>query len=80
MKSKQFAALGLALALAVSGMATESFAAKKKPSSNGAPSAELRKRAFEQGLKDCRKKWGASLHEVHVEKYYGRWGVVCYHY
>jgi hypothetical protein len=56
--------------------------AKKKPSSNGggAPTEEQRKRAYAQGLKDCRKEWGARLHEVHVEKFYGRWGVVCYHY
>jgi hypothetical protein len=54
--------------------------AKKKSGSGGAPSTEQRKRAYEQGLKDCRKKYGAQLHEVHVEKFYGKWSVVCYHY
>jgi hypothetical protein len=54
--------------------------AKKKSGGGGAPSEELRKRAYAQGLKDCRKQWGDRLHEVHVEKFYGRWSVVCYHY
>jgi hypothetical protein len=56
--------------------------AKKKSNSGGnfTPTAEQRKRAYEQSLKDCRKKYGSQLHEVRVEKFYGRWGAVCYHY
>jgi hypothetical protein len=54
--------------------------AKKKSGGNSAPSEEQRKRAYEQGLKDCRKQWGDRLHEVHIEKFYGRLSVVCYHY
>jgi hypothetical protein len=54
--------------------------AKKRTGGGSAPSEEQRKRAYAQGLKDCRKQWGSQLHEVHVEKYYGKWSVVCYHY
>lgn len=55
--------------------------AKKKSSGGGnAPTEEQRKRAFAQGLIDCRKAYGDHLHEVHVEKFYGKWSVVCYHY
>lgn len=69
----------LAGALALSSLAVPAEAAKKKPS-NATPSAEQRKRAYEEGMKFCRKKYGAQLHFVRVEKYYGRWGAVCYHY
>ena len=53
-------------------------AAKKK--SNSAPTAAQRKQLYAEGLKWCRKKYGAQLHYVRVEKYYGRWAAVCYHY
>ena len=56
------------------------FAKKKSNSGGSAPTEEQRKRAHAQGLKDCRKQWGDRLHEVRVEKFYGRWSVVCYHY
>ncbi len=67
--------LGLAL-IPVDGFA------KKRPaqSSNFTPTAEQRRKAWEQGLKDCRAKYGSNLQEVSVEKYYGKWNVVCYHY
>ena len=78
MKSKYVVALAAALTL--SGFAGEAIAAKKKSSSNGAPTAEQRKILFKQGLASCRKKYGARLHEVRIEKYYGRWSIVCYHY
>lgn len=45
-----------------------------------APTAEQRKKMYAQGLKNCRKKYGSQLHFVRVEKFYGRWGAVCYHY
>jgi hypothetical protein len=72
----------LAVSLIAATMAPGVALAKKKSGSGGSftPTAEQKKRAFEQGLKDCRKKYGAQLHEVHVEKYYGKWNVVCYHY
>lgn len=69
--------VSVSLCLAVPSLAE---AAKKKPGSNATPSAEQRKRAYENGLKSCRKKFGAQLHFVRVEKFYGKWGVVCYHY
>ncbi|MFO1033673.1 MAG: hypothetical protein U1E15_06230 [Hyphomicrobiales bacterium] len=45
-----------------------------------APTAAQRKAAYKRGLEGCRKKYGSSLHSVRVEKYYGKWAVVCYHY
>ena len=78
MKSlKVLLAVTMVAAVMVPGIAE----AKKKPaSSNGAPTAEQRKRAWEEGMKYCRKKYGADLAQVRVEKFYGKWSTVCYHY
>ena len=54
--------------------------AAKKKNNNYTPTAQQRKQAYENGLKSCRKKFGAQLHFVRVEKYYGKWSAVCYHY
>ncbi len=70
----------LATALIAGTVAPDLAFAKKNPSSNGAPTAEQKRKAYENGIKTCRKQWGARLHEVHVEKFYGKWSVVCYHY
>jgi hypothetical protein len=72
----------LMVAVVAASFAPEMAMAKKKSGSsdNFTPTAEQKKRAYEQGLKNCRKKYGSQLHEVHVEKFYGRWGAVCYHY
>jgi hypothetical protein len=35
---------------------------------------------FANGMIGCRKRFGSQLHFVRVEKFYGRWGAVCYHY
>jgi hypothetical protein len=78
MKSKQVVALLAALML--SGFAGEALAAKKKSPSNGAPTAEQRKKLHKLGLQNCRKKYGSRLHEVRIEKFYGRWSTVCYVY
>lgn len=77
MKSNHVVALATALMLA--GFAGDALAAKKS-SSSGAPSAEQRKKLYKEGLASCRKKYGSRLHEVHIEKYYGRWATVCYVY
>lgn len=61
------------------GFAAQVYAAKKK-ASDGAPTEVQRKKAYESGLIECRKKFGAQLHFVRVQKYYGKWSVVCYHY
>jgi hypothetical protein len=70
----------LAVSLIAATVAPGVALAKKKSNGGGTPSEVQRKRAYAQGLKDCRKQWGSQLHEVHVEKYYGKWSVVCYHY
>jgi hypothetical protein len=54
--------------------------AAKKKSSGNTPTAEQRKKMYEEGLKRCRKQFGSQLHFVRVEKFYGRWGAVCYYY
>jgi hypothetical protein len=77
MKSRTLAALAAAIMMA--GIAGDALAAKKS-TANNAPSAEQRKKMYEAGLKSCRKKYGSQLHEVHVEKFYGKWSIVCYHY
>jgi hypothetical protein len=76
MKSKFVVAAATAVML--SGFAGEAFAAKN--ASNGKPTAEQRKQLYQAGLKSCRKRFGAQLHEVRVEKFYGKWAAVCYHY
>ena len=53
---------------------------KKKQSSNGAPTAEQKRAAWERGMVGCRKKYGARLDHVSVEKFYGKWEIVCYAY
>jgi hypothetical protein len=55
-------------------------AKKKKPSGNSAPTAEQRKKMYKEGLEWCRKKVGAQIHYVRIEKKYGKWSFVCYHY
>ncbi len=69
----------LVLSLCFGVFAVEAEAAKKK-GSTGAPTAEQRKVMYANGLKNCRKKFGAQLHQVVIEKFYGRWAAVCYHY
>jgi hypothetical protein len=56
--------------------------AKKRPGggSNSPPTEAQRHAAWERGMKDCRKKYGASLESVTVEKFYGKWSVVCNYY
>jgi hypothetical protein len=57
--------------------------AKKRPSNGGsnvAPTEAQRHAAWERGMKDCRKKYGASLESVSVEKFYGKWSIVCNYY
>ena len=71
----------LAVAMVAAVVAPGVAEAKKKPSTGGgAPTAEQRKRIYDQGLINCRKKYGAALHFVRVEKFYGKWSVVCYVY
>jgi hypothetical protein len=77
MKSNTLVAFAVAITMA--GTASEALAARKS-TSNGAPTSEQRKKMFEAGLKSCRKKYGALLHDVKVEKFYGRWTPVCYVY
>jgi hypothetical protein len=56
--------------------------AKKKPGggSNAAPTEAQRHAAWVTGMKNCRAKYGASLESVTVEKFYGKWSVVCNYY
>jgi hypothetical protein len=70
----------VALTLLFGVAAVEAEAAKKKASSSPAPSAAQRKKMHADGLIGCRKKFGTQLHFVRVEKFYGRWAAVCYHY
>ena len=69
----------LAVGLFFGVFAMQAEAAKKKVSS-AAPTAEQRKILYANGLKNCRKRYGSQLHQVVVEKFYGRWAAVCYHY
>jgi hypothetical protein len=54
--------------------------AAKKKSSGNAPTADQRKKMYKEGLEWCRKKVGAQIHYVRIEKKYGKWSFVCYHY
>jgi hypothetical protein len=56
--------------------------AKKRPSggSNAAPTEAQRHAAWLRGMKDCRAKYGAQLESVSVEKFYGKWSIVCNYY
>lgn len=65
----------------IAGVAMPDVAEAKKrggSSSNFMPTAEQKRKAWEQGIKGCRAKYGARLWEVHIEKYYGMWKTVCY--
>jgi hypothetical protein len=75
----QIAKILIALTLLFSVAAAEAEAGKKKhlhlylrPHSA--------KKMHAEGLIGCRKKFGTQLHFVRVEKFYGRWAAVCYHY
>jgi hypothetical protein len=59
------------------GLLSAADAAKKK-STDGAPTAEQRKRMYKEGLEWCRKLHGSRIHYVRVEKHYGKWSFVCY--
>jgi len=70
-----------ALTLLFGVAATEAGAVQKKTSpSTGSPTAAQREKMYADGLIACRKKYRTELHSVRVEKFYGRWGAVCYHY
>lgn len=75
----QIAKILIALTLLFSVAAADAEAGKKKASSS-TPSAAQRKKMHAEGLIGCRKKFGTQLHFVRVEKFYGRWAAVCYHY
>jgi hypothetical protein len=70
----------LAAGIVCIGLFGGSVEAGKKKSSGNAPTAAQRKKMYEEGLIWCRKSVGARMHFVRVEKYYGRWSAVCYHY
>jgi hypothetical protein len=69
----------IALTLLLGVSAAEVEAAKKKASSSTISAAQ-RKKLYADGLIGCRKKFKTHLHFVRVEKFYGRWAAVCYHY
>jgi hypothetical protein len=69
----------VALVLLFGLAAVEAEAARKKTSSPTLSEAQ-RKKMFANGMIGCRKRFGSQLHFVRVEKFYGRWGAVCYHY
>lgn len=60
-------------------VAVEAETAKKKKS-DGAPTAEQRKKMYKEGLAWCRKLHGAQIHYVRIQKHYGKWKFVCYIY
>ncbi len=71
---KTFLALGLSLAVGLA-MAGDASAFKKKRSDY---TKAQQKEFFDYALKQCRKKFGAQLHEVKVN--YGKNQYICYHY
>ncbi len=71
--------ISTAVVALVAGFASEVEAKRKHGGGPaGPPSEQTRQKAWENGMKNCRAKYGSLLKEVHVEKYYGKWSVVCY--
>ncbi len=69
----------IAITLLFGILAVEAEAAKKKVSSSTISEAQ-RKKLYADGIIGCRKRFGPQLHFVRVERFYGRWAAVCYHY
>lgn len=76
----RFAKLLISMVLLFGVAAVGAEAASKKKVSSATISAAQRKKIFENGLISCRKAFGAQLHFVRVENFYGHYGAVCYHY